>query len=210
MKTKTTPLLEYFAVRCFFGFLLTLNAGLTFRTGSLYLSELFNVVPGAGAIIGGAMLLVLLDGAAIFWAIGKRRQKVSSEQIAIATGMVWASLIASLLVSIIAVLSSSSLVDVSSISDSLQLIALTTILLAITANALAMYLYNQLDPRAIGRAITAQSAAMVQEARAKKLMQLKAKVAELVEKELEKEQAELARKEVEEIRKAYAEEMGKL
>lgn len=210
MKTKTTPILERFAVSAFFAFLLAVNAALTFRTGTLYLSEIFDVVPGSGAILGGLMLLVLLDGAAIFWAIGKRREKVSSEQIAIATGMVWASLIASIFVSVIAVMSSSSLVDVTSISDAIQLAALAVILLAIAANAIAMYLYNQLDPTSVSRAISAQSAATIAEARAKKLVQLKTRVAELVEKELEKEQAELARKEVEEIRKAYTEELGKL
>ena len=125
-----------------FGLVILLaNAALTFLFGYTFCGDALS-----SAFLGGLMCTLFFDLAALAWYTARRQSGLSSEQRATANFLSVTTIVASTLVSVIQVMMSIRLVDLSAWHDSIGLFGVALVTGIAAANFLGLFLFQYFHP----------------------------------------------------------------
>ena len=126
-----------------FGLVILLaNAALTFLFGFTFCGDALG-----SAVLGGIMCALFFDLAAIAWYTVRQQRGLSSEQRALSNGLSLATIISSTLVSVIWVLMSIRLVDLSAWHDTIGVFGVVLVTLMAAANFLGLFAFQYFSPQ---------------------------------------------------------------
>lgn len=131
----------------FMGLVMIINAGLTFVFGGTYGAETFPTsLPALSFILGGLMLTVFYDFAAVAWFLARGRDGQSVTQRGIATGLAVASMLASTTVSAIQLAMTTNLIDLSPLHGAVGIVGLVMMIVMAGSHFIGIFFYQASDP----------------------------------------------------------------
>ncbi len=125
-----------------------INGALTFMFGGTYGAETFpTTLPALSFLLGGLMLTIFYDGGALAWFLARGRDGQSNQQRAIATLLSVLSMGASVGVSAIQLMLTTTLVDLSPWHASIGILGLVVMIAMAGAHFVGLFAYRFSDPR---------------------------------------------------------------
>jgi len=184
--------------------IMVINAGLTYFFGATYLGTTFDTGNAAlSKFLGGIMLTVFFDLATFAWYLAKQGENQTNTQRAVATTLGWASMMASVLASVIQLVTTTTLIDLTAVKPAFGIGGLVISTLMAAAHFIGYYIYNSNSPAEMDIDATSERNAMMQSFRLQQVRRVDEKVMSRAQQELDKQIDNLAQAEADRVMRNF-------